>query len=246
MCSRCRQCIDSFRLDSAPTTELSDTASRGCQADLCPFRIQVDGYSGASPVMFTLTIRNGDAQWQIRRRFQQVRSLHQALSQTYLARYLPMPPPRATVRSVILGQHNRRFLEERSARIQEYLRALTAQIPVVEQCEALYQFLCYLHLPRWRGDRVLVGGGAPPVHPDVVPKLPRAPPPGLTTEEGQVEPPKATVCVVCQEVMDAKEDIRVLPCKHEFHFKCISSWLTKRNTCCICNGPAVLSAPHFT
>ena len=31
-----------------------------------------------------------------------------------------------------------------------------------------------------------------------------------------------------------------------FHYKCISNWLTKRNTCCICNGPAVLSAPHFT
>ena len=28
-CSRCRQCLDSFRLDPAPTTELSDTASRG-------------------------------------------------------------------------------------------------------------------------------------------------------------------------------------------------------------------------
>ena len=36
------------------------------------------------------------------------------------------------------------------------------------------RFLCYLHLPRWRGDRVLVGGGAPPVDPDVVTKLPKA------------------------------------------------------------------------
>ena len=99
------------------------------------------------------------------------------------------------------------------------------------------------------------------------------------------------MCVVCQEVMDAKEDIRVQmpwvfldvsPREREtervfaaaeaamqarvpvaarswdvrrigrkgtetmFHYKCISNWLTKRNTCCICNGPAVLSAPHFT
>eukprot|EP00435_Cladocopium_sp_Y103_P076305 s33_g89.t1 len=224
-CSRCRQCLDSFRLDPAPTTELSDTASRGCQAELCvdsgapqlvffsQFRtgnwqvLSANADIGASPVMFTLTIRNGDAVWQIRRRFQQVRSLHQALSQTYLARGLPAPPPRATCRSLVFGQRNARFLDERAARIQDYLRALTTQIPVVEQCEALYQFLCYLHLPRWRGDRVLVGGGAPPVDPDVVTKLPRAPPPGMNPDT--VEAPKASVCVVCQEVMEAKEDIRV-------------------------------------
>ena len=45
-------------------------------------------------------------------------------------------------------------------RIQEYLRALTAQIPVVEQCEALYQFLekkrvgsqgCLMLIHRWIG-----------------------------------------------------------------------------------------------
>ena len=38
---------------------------------------------------------------------------------------------------------------------------------------------------------VLVGGGAPPVDPDVVTKLPRASPPGMSVdEEGQVETPK--------------------------------------------------------
>lgn len=38
---------------------------------------------------------------------------------------------------------------------------------------------------------VLVGGGAPPVDPDVVTKLPRASPPGMSVdEEGQVEAPK--------------------------------------------------------
>eukprot|EP00913_Durusdinium_trenchii_P004237 g3928.t1 len=42
----------SLRLDSAPTTELSDTASRGCQADLCPFRIQRQRRSQSSDVYF--------------------------------------------------------------------------------------------------------------------------------------------------------------------------------------------------
>ncbi|CAJ1399888.1 unnamed protein product [Effrenium voratum] len=192
---------------------------------------------------FSVSRGNGDAVWQIRRRFRQVRSLHQSLSQTYLARAgLPSPPPRATARSVIFGQHDRRFLEERAARIQDYLRSLTFAIPYVEQCEALYQFLCYLHLPRWRGDRVLVGGGAPPVDPSVVPKLPR-----VDKESQEVSSNQQVVfCVVCQEVMEAKEDIRVLPCNHKFHYKCISNWLSKRNTCCVCNGPAVLTAPHFT
>ena len=77
----------------------------------------------------------------------------------------------------------------------------------------LCRFLCYLHLPRWRGDRarakvqlecnrlklaalvprlelqVLVGGGAPPVDPNVVTKLPRALP--LEPSEGEEVPDKA-------------------------------------------------------
>ena len=157
--------------------------------------------------------------------------VHPSQGQTYLARGLPPPPPRATFRSVVFGQrlvhhlfvlagstwpnktqpklppaqprHNARFLEERATRtgtdvenhfdvsllracffsktmrstgqpcsigsarplvsiclsskdvfsilaqpkfadfwrIQDYLRALTTQIPLVEQCEALYQLL---------------------------------------------------------------------------------------------------------
>ena len=77
-CSRCRQCIDSLRPDLTPSTELSDRgdsrgfsvhalrvcrgmrtgdtevrpAGSGCQADLCPFRIQVDGFSGLLGAFF--------------------------------------------------------------------------------------------------------------------------------------------------------------------------------------------------
>ena len=149
--------------------------------------------------------------------------------QTYLARGLPPPPPRATVRSVVFGQprgsmnasyflfvvrsclqdervpnyciftltvphravgmtalffksvlggralwHGARLFSASTWRIQLYLRELTTVIPYVEQCEALYQplgcpasrscfaavpstarYLCYLYLPRWRGDRAL-------------------------------------------------------------------------------------------
>lgn len=42
------------------------------------------------------------------------------------------------------------------------------------------------------------------------------------------------------------QHLRIKKLSPRFHYKCISSWLTKRNTCCICNGPAVLTAPHFT
>jgi len=202
--------------------------------------------------MFNLTIRNGDAVWQIRRRFRQVRSLHgslsSALAETDLGRRLPPPPPRATFRSAIFGQKDRQFLDDRAKMIETYLKELTALIPCVEQCEALYMFICYLHLPRWRGDRVLVGGGAPPVDPKAIASLPRTPqlPEATLDEDGEA---KVVVCVVCQEAIDPcdkQADIRQLPCGHEFHFQCISNWLTKRNTCCICNGPAVPSAPHFT
>jgi hypothetical protein len=93
----------------------------------------------------------------------------------------------------------------------------------------------------------MIGGGAPPVDAKAVAKLPKA----KISMKPFLAPAPTLICVICQDTLqatDAKDgatDIRVLPCGHQFHFKCISTWLKQRNTCCICNGPAVLTAPHL-
>ncbi|XP_031825720.1 ring finger protein murashka isoform X2 [Nomia melanderi] len=47
-----------------------------------------------------------------------------------------------------------------------------------------------------------------------------------------------TNCVVCMCDFEAMQSLRVLPCSHEFHSKCIDKWLKSNRTCPICRGDA--------
>ncbi|CAH1373406.1 hypothetical protein MTP99_014807 [Tenebrio molitor] len=47
-----------------------------------------------------------------------------------------------------------------------------------------------------------------------------------------------TSCVVCMCDFEARQVLRVLPCSHEFHAKCIDKWLRSNRTCPICRGNA--------
>ncbi|XP_017769045.1 PREDICTED: RING finger protein 44 isoform X2 [Nicrophorus vespilloides] len=47
-----------------------------------------------------------------------------------------------------------------------------------------------------------------------------------------------TSCVVCMCDFEAKQLLRVLPCSHEFHAKCVDKWLRSNRTCPICRGNA--------
>lgn len=259
--ARCRQCLyrlalyeesSATELASASDAPLAEAAgSTGEDVDGTagpPFRLTVDSFNGTRPVMFHMTIRRGDAVWRIRRRFGNIWAVHTSLLQgcgrSAIENGLPRPPPRASLRSLIFGQFDRRFLENRSRQIEQYFQALFAFIPAVEQCEALYCFLCYVQLPRWEGDGYMVGGGAPPVDAHVIDKLPKA----LDDADVLSGAIPSVLCVICQDSMDLYDkeaDIRILPCGHQFHFNCIAGWLKQRNTCCICNGAAVPSAPHF-
>lgn len=51
------------------------------------------------------------------------------------------------------------------------------------------------------------------------------------------------VCVVCMEAFAPGETVRVLPCRHFFHKKCIYSWLTSASTTCPIDGIEVLVGP---
>ncbi|KAH0554912.1 RING finger protein 44 isoform X2 [Cotesia glomerata] len=47
-----------------------------------------------------------------------------------------------------------------------------------------------------------------------------------------------TNCVVCMCDFEPPQTLRVLPCSHEFHSKCIDKWLKSNRTCPICRGDA--------
>jgi hypothetical protein len=45
-----------------------------------------------------------------------------------------------------------------------------------------------------------------------------------------------TLCVVCMCDFDSHQVLRVLPCCHEFHSRCIDKWLKTNRTCPICRA----------
>ena len=47
-----------------------------------------------------------------------------------------------------------------------------------------------------------------------------------------------TSCVVCMCDFESRQLLRVLPCSHEFHAKCVDKWLKANRTCPICRTDA--------
>lgn len=56
--------------------------------------------------------------------------------------------------------------------------------------------------------------------------------------EDSSEDSEQTVCVVCMSDFETRQMVRVLPCSHEFHSKCVDKWLKTNRTCPICRGDA--------
>ncbi|VDK86401.1 unnamed protein product [Litomosoides sigmodontis] len=75
----------------------------------------------------------------------------------------------------------------------------------------------------------------------------RMPPKGMTKNEIDklksfriVDPIllKEKVCVICQCDFEKRDVVRMLPCAHHFHLKCIDKWLKGNRTCPICRQNA--------
>uniref|UniRef100_A0A0N5AC16 RING-type domain-containing protein n=1 Tax=Syphacia muris TaxID=451379 RepID=A0A0N5AC16_9BILA len=49
---------------------------------------------------------------------------------------------------------------------------------------------------------------------------------------------KEKVCVICQCDFEKRDHVRVLPCEHHYHLKCIDKWLKTNRTCPICRKSA--------
>lgn len=59
-----------------------------------------------------------------------------------------------------------------------------------------------------------------------------------TAQQEEEKEPGQTVCVVCMSDFETRQMVRVLPCSHEFHAKCVDKWLKTNRTCPICRGDA--------
>jgi len=60
---------------------------------------------------------------------------------------------------------------------------------------------------------------------------------GLTTRkfvasEGDIESEGAQRCVICLRDYEVDDEIKTLPCKHEFHSECVDPWLGEHNRTC--------------
>ncbi|CAF1191654.1 unnamed protein product [Rotaria sordida] len=53
---------------------------------------------------------------------------------------------------------------------------------------------------------------------------------------------KQTACVICMSHFKNGQHIRVLPCQHEYHSKCIARWFAMNSSCPICRRDNFLSS----
>jgi E3 ubiquitin-protein ligase RNF38/44 len=51
-----------------------------------------------------------------------------------------------------------------------------------------------------------------------------------------------TLCVVCMCDFENRQLLRILPCSHEFHAKCVDKWLRMNRTCPLCRADVTDSA----
>lgn len=220
------------------------------EEDDAVYRVTVDGFEMEPRrrfAVYAMTVSRGNARWAIRRRFNQIFSMHQSLVRSFgrsaMKDGLPRLPPKVSITSICCGQRAPQFLAARACRLQRYFDELLRYIVLVEQCEPLYEFLCSVDVNHMSYEALLdlgqalgSGNNAPPV----------------SFKDACALPTRSTVsfcqgmwenCVICQDEMAENEDVRILACGHQYHFRCIARWLQESNTCCVCQSMAVVPSP---
>ncbi|XP_041368639.1 uncharacterized protein LOC121382986 isoform X2 [Gigantopelta aegis] len=58
----------------------------------------------------------------------------------------------------------------------------------------------------------------------------------LPTRQYQLNGPQNTDCQICLAKFETGEELRILPCTHEYHTACIDEWLKRNATCPVCRN----------
>jgi hypothetical protein len=66
--------------------------------------------------------------------------------------------------------------------------------------------------------------------------------PTITLAPDWSDPEGPSMCVICQDDLQPGDVVKSLPCKHQFHSKCIDEWLHRSGTCPMCNQGVVEGA----
>jgi len=251
---RCRQCWEWARRAAGAPQSPALLNEGGAAEEEPEYRVRVESFElqRGRHAVYSLTVSREGASWPLRRRYRQIFSLHgqllAGLGRSAMRDGLPKFPPRVTCRSVCYGARDERFLVARAAQLQAYFDALLRYVRYVDQCEALREFLCSVNVDSMNYDALLDLGqaigraptSAPTIDAAAIAALPSRPPRARHGGEGSFAPSLCGCCVICQEGLEEDQDVRVLPCGHEFHYGCIAQWVPQSNTCCICQGMAVV------
>ena len=121
---------------------------------------------------------------------------------------------------------------------EEWMNATAALAP-----EVLYRVIIgpYVSVPAG----VLSGGGSYEELIELAERLGPAGPEGILQEVidsipirtySRVPGDKPSRCVVCMNDFENEDQLRCLPCSHEFHQPCIDQWLGNHRSCPLCRG----------
>ena len=82
--------------------------------------------------------------------------------------------------------------------------------------------------------------GNPPASQRAIENLPK-----VEVNKDNINNFKDVTCNICLEGFVLGDILRILECKHEFHEKCILTWLKSRNTCPVCRHELESNDPNY-
>ena len=82
--------------------------------------------------------------------------------------------------------------------------------------------------------------GNPPASQRAIENLPK-----VEVNKDNINNFKDVTCNICLEGFVLGDILRILECKHEFHEKCIITWLKSRNTCPVCRHELESNDPNY-